>query len=392
MGYFSRRRLRDRSIMLAVAVFCSVSLLASYCRAQQRLPDKSTVISAVRENVSSIQSIHAQFNFWQQGKLIAKSLGVSPDTEVGPVLTEWAEQGRQKLMRTSGAASEPRGMRTTFDSYDGEFAYQVSYEPEDASKIRHIRRMAEHRFDILTRAVPSEMCGLRVPTQKGTLADLLSLESATIVGEEELFSSRCLHVRVPDVGTPGAVQQTAIDVWLDLEHEYLPRRFTAAIRNDSPRVAPQNQRYEYLVEAPELMSVRDELLGRMRWFPRIVLGSSKFGKTRAVVESAALNRKLPKSLFQPLMPVGTVIIEGEDKPFVAPVTSIVGGNGAANALIEQRLREAKNLPAPPAVPTNSPAGYVDANAAVGWDWRMLVGAVCVCVLAIVCVRNLWFRS
>ena len=189
-------------------------------------------------------------------------------------------------------------MPTTFKSYDGEFAYQVSYEPEDASTIRHIRRMKEHRGDILSRAVPSEMCGLRVPTRKGTLADLLSVESAIIVGEEELFTSRCLHVRVPSTGAPGAVQ-TVIDVWLDLEHEYLPRRFVATTSNVSPGVAPQNQSYEYLVEAPELMTVRDELLGRVRWFPRIVLGSSKYGAIRVVVESAAFNRRLPKSLFQP---------------------------------------------------------------------------------------------
>lgn len=391
MGYFSIRQPRDCSTMLAVAVFCSVSFLASDCRAQQRLPDKSAVISAVRENVSSIQSIHAQFNFWQQGKMTAKSLSISPDTEVGPVLMEWAEQGQQKLMRMSGAASKPQGMPTTFNSHDGEFAYQVSYEPEDASRIRHIRRMKEHRGDILSRAVPSEMCGLRVPTRKGTLADLLAQESAIIAGEEELFTSRCLHVRVPDAGAPGAAQ-TVIDVWLDLEHEYLPRRFTATISNDSPGVAPQNRRYEYLVEAPELMSVRDELLGRMRWFPRIILGSSKYGGIRVVVESAALNRKLPKSLFQPLMPTGTVIIEGEDKPFVAPITSVVGGNGAATALVDQRLREAKSLSAPPAALTKSPNGYVNANAALGWNWGMILGAVCVCVLAIVCVRNLWFRN
>ena len=80
MKYFSMRRPRDTSITLAVAVFCSVSLLASYCRAQQRLPDKSAVINAVRENVSSIQSIHAQFHFWQQGKMTAKSLSISPST------------------------------------------------------------------------------------------------------------------------------------------------------------------------------------------------------------------------------------------------------------------------------------------------------------------------
>lgn len=388
MRFYSSR------VWLVVAAFVVVADFGSsawICQAEEALPDKPAVISAVREYVSSIQSIHVRFNFWQKGVINGRRMNVSPETEVGPLSIEWAEQGLQKLLRTEVQSAGARGMPTVFDSYDGQAAYQVTYEPADATRIRHVRRLPEHRIDFL-QALPGEMCGLRVPTLKGTLVDVLSRDSTKIISEEEIFSTRCLHVSVPDAGTPGESQQVAIDVWLDLDHEFLPRRFVAMIVNNSPGVAPQNRKYEARCEAPELMSVRDELLNRTRWFPRVIASTSKFATIRATIDSAVFNRSLPKSLFQPPMPEGTLIIDGEDKPFVSRKTSIVGGSNAATALVDQRLRDAAKLPSPLATRANASNGYVDANATHVWNWGFVVSGICVLVLAIVCVRHLWFRT
>lgn len=377
-------------VALAFVLIEGLSMPASLCRAEEKLPDKAAVISAVREYLSSIQSLHVHFNVWQKGVVVAKHMGVSADTEVGPYSLEWAEQGKQKLMRTK---VEPGAIgwsptHKTFDSHDGKLAYQVDYDSTNGGKVRSVRRMEEHPNDFTSKTNLNEMCAMSVPSRKGTLCDLLSLESAKIVGTDVLFSARCLHVSVPEAGPPGELK-VAIDVWLDLEHDFLPRRFVTKTTNTAPGVAPQFRNDGGTLEAPKLQSVRDELLNRQRWFPQVVTGQGKFHASRLIVDSVVLNRGLPTSLFQPAMPIGTVIIEGLDKPFVPQKITIVGGGNAATALVDQRLRDAAQLPAPrPAVPN----GYVDANASQASNWRWYLSVVCVLVLAGVGVRTWWFRA
>lgn len=363
------------------------------CRAEEKLPEKAAVISAVREYVSSIQSIQVHFSLWQKGVLVAKHMGVSEETEVGPLSLEWAEQGRQKLLRTNveRGAIGWQPTHKTFDSCDGQLAYQVTYDSQDGGKVESVRRMAAHPNDFTSKTNLPEFCALRVPLMKGTLCDLLSLDSAKIVGMDVLFSSRCLHVSVPAVSLASEMEE-AVDVWLDMDHDFLPRRFVTRTTNNAPGIARKFRNMEATSEAPELQDVRDELLDRLRWFPRVVTGQGQYGATRLIVDSVVLNRRLPTSLFQPVMPVGTVIIDGIDKMYVPAKVSVVGGSNAATALVDQRLRDAANLAVPQATRPAAPHGYVDANASRDWNWRVTVSVVCLLVLAGVGVRSWWFRA
>lgn len=373
-------------VVLAIVLIEGFGETDSVCRSAEQLPDKTAVVNAVREYLSSIQSIHLKY---QSTHLLKEKIGeLAVGMEIGPDLWEWAEQGRQRLLRFEPNTAI-RQVSPMFVSHNGGEAYFLEYDPNEIDRVRFVRRTPEIIIGY-SKPVASFMSGLGVPNYDGTLCDLLSTDLAIIVKHEEVFASRCLLVSIPSVIGMGGYR-VAIDVWLDIDREYLPRRFVAKITDESPKILPI-ARTPFIVESPECQRVSDPLLGRMRWFPRTVTSSHSLESARINIDAVIVNERLPKSLFQPPLPTGTVIIDGEDRPFVSGKVSVVGGSTAMTALVDQRLQEAVQLSKPDAKQPTASDNLVNANASNEWNWRLYLSVASLLVLTVVGTRHLWFRG
>lgn len=355
-------------LLAQTACFLASFGLAHDCQAAETLPDLDTVRNQVREYHSSIQSIHVRFNHWNNFDPQRKS-GDGPD--YGPQKMEWAEQGTQKLLFVDALIDDRHPGYKIHVSHDSDSAYYVDFDPHDLNlkTVRTIFKAARINdvYDQIP-TLPAHFCGLRVPMHYGSLLDLLSLESAVLVGREDVDGASCLHAKVSDVKDAAGLS-TGWNIWLDEAKEYLPRRMSFKYADDA---WPKNSKFknsDWLYEVRQYVQVEDGLLNRLRWFPSVMVHSSSLLTWRLETETVEINGKIPKAKFQPEMPVGTLVVEGEQIPHMPPPKSyVVGGGNAVAKLVDKQLDAATNL--------KIPGPLVDASRATGWNWTVILGVVC----------------
>ena len=164
-------------------------------------------------------------------------------------------------------------------------------------------------------------------------------------GIEIIEGNACWRV---DVGTyhlwagPGLMHMSAV---FDPAHGYLPRRIKIRVSAKDPEREQKLKQgmMETDFEVVDYQLVRDHHQGNDRWFPHECRHRGYTGEYRYVIDEVLLNASLPVDQFRPRPQQGTVISKGRWKAGEPVNSYIFGGPAAVDAVIEQRIEEAKQL-------------------------------------------------
>lgn len=261
----------------------------------------------------------------------------------------WMEDGARKCV-ASEAVEGVRGKRMppTWYSFDGECGYSVAFDPEDFGQKLDITKTAEIPEFYNHPLTPAFWLGSSLSNTTETLLTLLDRDEAVLVGMEEIDGFRCAHVDLGDNPCDSG-SRWHWDVWLDLQHDCLPRRITS--------VPVDNERLRNLgcvddLRVVEFQRVEDTAFSTHRWFPTEMISTSLGRMNTLSVQSVELNVPIPREAFIPEPDFGTRIAEVPAVGEARRVT-VYGGEAALQArrgrIVErahQLAREARSAEGP----------------------------------------------
>ena len=330
-------------------------------------PTKDAVRRHVHEYLSSIQSIHVKYQHWTTVWPDEKK----HDGECGPQLIEWAEQGDMKLLKQGSFPEPGLPSMVSFMSFDGRHGFQVIYRPESANEIQSIHRTPQvNEFYQASKSFsPAVFSGQRCPNLSGSMLDFIDSPGTSVVGSEMIDGAVCVHLNSLDSRGESGIG-LAVDVWLDVDMDWLPRRVIMKILESNSGIAKRFRGTERRYEISEFAEVTDALVGTSRKFPQVMRHIAPDGSMRLIVTDAHINSRLPESLFRPEMPKGTLVYDGDQAPYTPVKSFVVGGKDAVTQLIDKRIHSAVQLPVP-----NGPP-FVDARIrdSVNWGWLLVIGS------------------
>jgi hypothetical protein len=280
--------------------------------------------ATLREYLTSVTSIEVKYSGWHAPQKGSPSQDPWKGRSWGPQHFEWAEQGRQKLMKAGPIPLDDFPQVQFFGTHDGRTAYYVDYEPGNISKIRMIIKTPDINPAYYDFPCPAIFMGLRIPQSEQSFLALLERSGPKVEGRESVTGIPCWKV---DLGRykSNAGFEHSCTAWLDSDCGYLPRRVVVKLIDDSPKLVPSAKGDERAFEVIKFSRVRDHLLGTERWFPTEMRFESRYETGRFVVDEVEINKPIPLERFQPRPQVGTEIIEGPMIPFEPARSYIVGG-------------------------------------------------------------------
>ena len=256
----------------------------------------------------------------------------------------WKQDGARELIACDPYFYSPdsRYPVQVWLSFDGEHGYEVSWDTDDTSRMRAIRRLSQPSKLLRAHATPDLWLGRTLFNSSETLLTLLARDQAMVVEVVEIEGYSCVHI---DLGIHG-VRDKYLDhwqAWLDLEHDSLPRKLhviktkMATEGGETGLVAEET----YLVL--EFLEFHDASLGIQRWFPSRMRQSGLHGTSELRIDSLTLNEPLRKEAFIPEPDFGTEIYDDPPLPGQTRQVAIHGGEAAITARRERLLEQSKAM-------------------------------------------------
>jgi hypothetical protein len=302
----------------------------------------------------------------------------------------WCEDGDRKSV-ISEPYTRPDGeyeLRRWF-SFDGDYGYNVAYDPESPDHILHIYKSAAVPWPYFGSPSPEKYTGRRLHGTNETLLTLLHREQAVILGRDAVDGHDCVHL---DLGEcQSGSHRYHWEAWLDPAFDHLPRRLYATLLVTDERTQQLSDLgYHHEKAVQEFRKVHDEFLDRERWFPvRMSSTSGLEGQTIDGVEfqssvlsvlSIRINAPIPDDRFTPQPEFGTTIY---DETVVPTRVTVHGGEAAVQAMRDATVQETRELaqraleaPGPPVVAVRPDTSWGELLLRWGSIGLLCVATVC----------------
>jgi hypothetical protein len=305
---------------------------------------------------------------------------------------------------------EPFRARTirAFDGEAGAFmVYATQYpsrfpSPADAPHTLSLGGAPNLKHDVF----PWDLAGLRLPEGHGTLSSLLRLRDARVEGRDQVGEADCLRIS-------SATGSSRYTIWLDEEHDFLPRRIEYArssgaeppplLRADQP-----NPDRQWLYRVDSFRELDDLAGGGKRWFPAHGVIESEHTVRQLEVVDVRMNADLPRERFQidtGALPDGVHVRErgdpiqgtpgkewhtGDRKDLFDEVEKLMESNhDEIMALHQESLPPPVVKPAPPVEPEADP---IEPGGLALWRWILGGGAGLLLIVVIIAYALLRRRS
>ena len=300
-------------------------------------------------------------------------------TPWGPWRYLWCKNGNRVLLSSYYEAADPRDTV----AFDGDKAYFASGSGERATV--HISTQISSSYG--TAPKPDCLLGLAVPTTDRPLAEALRLPTAAVTGTESVDGVVCHRVEVRGISFSPS-RPLRLTVWLDPEHDMLPRRVTTAVDVDDPRfVGDEASKSGWAKQrstwrTAEFVRVANPARkDRSCWFPKRAYFHQLGCRQELIVEEAAVLASLPRDAFRLGTAAGSVVIDhaaGKRTP------EVVGGRKA----LTKRVGAASARAA--ALASQGAPGRTDATPVRGPSWPLVIFFASSAVLTAVFV--VWWRQ
>lgn len=282
--------------------------------------DLVTVRAALRDYVSSVSSISANFSVTYQAN------NQAPEA---PRQYEWGEDGpRRYLVSPVHGSAEAKDLL----SYDGHRGYTYRY-----GEARSPSLVIDHAMNSgLDHAIlPCHPCGLRVERTAYSIADLAELPGTAVTGSETFKESHCIKLETRGFKSIWG-QPLRCAFSLDETRAFTPRRI--AIFDD--RSEPDKRWYSDW-EIGELSEVASGDGEQIIWFPKLAVLKSPTGQHELVVNEVKLNCAIAASRFKPEPPDGAFVtdLSTGGRPYIQ------GGRNAMDAAVRRSADTAREMAA-----------------------------------------------
>lgn len=288
--------------------------------------DLDAVRAAVRMRLSSLSSVQVTYTVEYTPDVPTRDDPSNP-----PDKREWAEQGPQKRFLREIQETGPQ--YSFLMTFDGQRAYIFESAPDTQPRLG-INAGIDGGYD--SDLLPSEPLGMRVRECGKSLADVLDLGSAVLVGGARLFRTECVQIDVASIGAKD-LDGRPLDasIFLDVEHNYVPRRIALFRRGLDPTV------WQPTWDIDELSYVRDSTgaaaAADVYWVPKRATFRQPGSQHVMEFKEITINERIPPSQFRPNAPPGTIVTDMT----AGGKTYFLGGLPAADKFIDHEVDAAR---------------------------------------------------
>ena len=308
-------------IALALGPFILLALASSLAAAADGERSLDELRAALRFQLSSFRSISAKYELsYQPNDKDGAGRPWGPDSH------DWAESHDRKLL-IAFATERQRTPQNFLQSFDGAKAYYYSWAGNSPNPgTLKISKALDRYSSAIT---PNRLLGRTIAVLDCSVLDIVDDPAASLAGKEAIDGQEYWRVNLDGVAT--ATTRATVSVYLDPQHDYLPKRI-------SIDRTIKGRDYRMSCEVDEFSRVSDKETSSDRWFPIQGTLYQPHGRHMLSISEILVNVALEDDRFRPTVPDGTRVYDwttGEE------VASIAGGRRARDEIAKKRAEDAK---------------------------------------------------